>query len=124
MRKQFIFLLLLQCVLTRVQAQCEESFRVIWSLTSGNSINALDAVFTPQNNLVVAGSSLGKGIVIHFNADSSIRWAKTFSTSYVADVTIRHIEKKANGGFYLAAYSTDADRKPIHLMISLDNTNV
>jgi gliding motility-associated-like protein len=122
MRKQFIFLLLLQCVLTRVQAQCEESFRVIWSLTSGNSINALDAVFTPQNNLVVAGSSLGKGIVIHFNADSSIRWAKTFSTSYVADVTIRHIEKKANGGFYLAAYSTDADRKPIHLMISLDNT--
>lgn len=121
MKKQLLFLLLLQCVLTKAQAQCEESFRVIWSLTSGNSITAFDATFTAQNNLVVAGSSLGKGIVVHFNADSSIRWAKTFSTGYVADVSIRHIVPKANGGFYLAAYSTDPDRKPIHLMISLDN---
>lgn len=102
---------------TSSQGQCEDSYQVLWGLNNGNSINVTHAAYTAQKDLLVCGFSGTKGILVHFNQTSGIKWAKTFSAGN--SVVFRRVSVMSNGDITLVGVVSENNTSSL-LIVRLD----
>jgi gliding motility-associated-like protein len=110
----FVFILNTSCL-----SQCDDSYQVLWGLNNGNSINVTHAAYTAQKDLLVCGSSGTKGILVHFNQTSGIKWAKTFAAGNT--VAFRRVLVMSNGDITIGGVVTENNTYTL-LIIRLDKS--
>lgn len=115
---------LIICFLLKLAAsfsQCSESSsQELWGFNNGLSVNATYAAYGKSGkDLLVCGYSLGKGFAARFNGDSTIKWAKTFSST--SALYPQFIIERQNGGFFVVGGTIELAGKGIQFFLHLDN---